>query len=68
MKLSNYTGLVIGPVMMITGILIGWFTYNGNKALNSNPEIAYAMSVLFLLYGGIRLARSWRNLKNREDQ
>lgn len=68
MKLSNYTGLVIGPVMIITGILIGWFTYNGNKGLNNNPEIAYAMTALFMLYGSVRLGRSWRNLKNRDDQ
>ncbi len=68
MKLSTYTGLVIGPLMIGACIAILSSVYNGRSFLANNQEVALALAVGSGIYGLSRLIRSVRALVNREKE
>lgn len=65
MKLSTYTGLVIGPLMIGCGITILTSLMRGNTMFTNNREIALIMAAGFGVYGLYRLVRSIIALVNR---
>ncbi len=65
MKLSVYTGLVIGPLMIGAGLAILGAVLDERSFLANNREIALAMAAGFGIYGLFRLVRSIMALINR---
>lgn len=56
-------GIGMGGFMATVGGGVIYYTKNG--LMNMNPTVAYALGVLFIIYGIFRIWRGWVMLKDR---
>ena len=68
MKLSVYTGLVIGPMMIGAGITILMSVLSGRSWLADNEEVSLLVAAGFGAYGLFRLVRSITALIKRGEE